>query len=611
MTAPRAARIAAFVLGIAVFGAVWASWLVLVGGIDARIFGVSITSNEPMRPFVLSTLAGLLYAWLTGGFETLRARLHAIRSRVDDRLAAGAIAGAVFLTGVLHASTTVIGADSYGYVSQADLWIAGDLRIEQPWVSELPWPDARWTATPLGYVPNGSADVEEILPLYPPGLPLMMAAAKAGFGQEALFWIVPLAGAVLVLATFGIGVRLGSSSVGLVGAWFAATSPIVLFMLMPAMSDIPAAAAWATAACFALRGGAPSSVAAGFASGIAILIRPNLALLAGPIGVIVLLASPTWRLRLARGMAYTAGILPAIVFIGWLFNALYGSPFTSGYGDVGDAFEWSHVWPNARQYLTWLVDSQTWLGVVGLVAVIVPVRRFWSFVRDRRVMIPLIAVIALVVAQYLAYYVYDTWWFLRFFLPIWPYLGLGLAALTVAGMQHRRAFVAVASAWLVLALGLYNARTASKLGAFGIWEADRTHPEMSQLVSATVPEHSVVLSLIYSGALRYYGATNTLRYDILPGGWLDKATDWLSSRGVRTYALLEEWEIKEFEKRFRDQRAGDLSKSAVLIYRGIHNVYLFDLTGPVTSPPRVVMRSDPTAFRSVPPRPHSTFRFPK
>ena len=95
-------------------------------------------------------------------------------------------------------------------MSQADLWVERDLRIEQPWVADLPWPNANWTAAPLGYRPVEYEESLAIVPTYSPGLPLLMAGAKSVFGHGALFWIVPLSGAVLVLATYGIGRRLGA-----------------------------------------------------------------------------------------------------------------------------------------------------------------------------------------------------------------------------------------------------------------------------------------------------------------------------------------------------------------------------------------------------------------
>ena len=65
------------------------------------------------------------------------------------------IAAAVVAAGVHWNSNTAGGSDSYGYVSQADLWLKGDLTVEQPWVASIPWPDAGRSFAPLGYMPRG------------------------------------------------------------------------------------------------------------------------------------------------------------------------------------------------------------------------------------------------------------------------------------------------------------------------------------------------------------------------------------------------------------------------------------------------------------------------
>jgi hypothetical protein len=83
------------------------------------------------------------------------------------------------------------------------------------------------------------------VPTYPPGLPLLMALEKTVAGACAVFWISPVAGRLLVLATYGVGRRVGTPVVGVVAAWLTATSPTVLFAIMQPMSDIPVAAAWA------------------------------------------------------------------------------------------------------------------------------------------------------------------------------------------------------------------------------------------------------------------------------------------------------------------------------------------------------------------------------
>ncbi|HXI27677.1 MAG TPA: hypothetical protein VNG89_04630, partial [Vicinamibacterales bacterium] len=118
------------------------------------------------------------------------------RRRLDA--CAAVLALAVLLIGLVWNTRVAAGADAYGYVSQADLWLRGSLHIDQSFAAALPWPSARLTLLPLGYRAEGY----RIVPQYPPGLPLLMAAAKLAAGQCAMFWVVPICGAALVLATY-------------------------------------------------------------------------------------------------------------------------------------------------------------------------------------------------------------------------------------------------------------------------------------------------------------------------------------------------------------------------------------------------------------------------
>ena len=71
---------------------------------------------------------------------------------------------AVVLAGYSGGSGVGGGADSYGYLSQADLWLKGDLITEQPGAARAPWPDAQSTLAPLGYRASPSRDA--IVPIY-------------------------------------------------------------------------------------------------------------------------------------------------------------------------------------------------------------------------------------------------------------------------------------------------------------------------------------------------------------------------------------------------------------------------------------------------------------
>ena len=246
-------------------------------------------------------------------------------------------------------SWTAGGADSYAYVSQAELWLSGNLTVPVPLAASAPWPNAVSTFAPHGFRPAVS-DIA-IVPVTAPGLPLAMAAAKAVAGHCAMFLVTPLSGAVLVWFTFAIGRRLMSDTVGLVAAWLIATSPAVLAMLVSPMSDVPAAALWAAATYFALGRFEYFALAAGLTSSGAILIRPNLAPLAAILVVWKLWApvaqgfSPAIR-PIIPALLIIAGTLPGCLFIAWINNRLYGSPLASGYGSLSDLFSFRHIVPN-------------------------------------------------------------------------------------------------------------------------------------------------------------------------------------------------------------------------------------------------------------------------
>jgi len=587
----------------------WALWLVVAGGFEVSLGGVSITTNEPLRPLLLASVAFAGFTAANGAART-RDRLARILARVDDRAAAGLLALMSAGIGLGYGTTVAGGADAYGYVSQADLWIEGDLKIPQPWAAEVPWPNPKWTFTPLGYRPLEGDGQWDLVPTYSPGLPLLMAGAKAIAGHAAVFWIVPLSGAVLTLATFGIGRRLGSSRAGLVAAWFVATSPIVIFMLMPPMTDVPVAAAWAAAFYFVLRPSLPSALAGGLVAALAVLIRPNLAPLAAILGVWLLIerqpgtaGSIVGRRGLARLGVFALGASPGAIVTALVYSHLYGSPLKSGYGGLDSMFSWSNVGPNAWNYLSWFVESQTWLPLAGLAVLIWPARRWWAWVKDRRIFPVLALFLLFIVVQYLTYLVFDTWWFLRFFIACWPVVMLGLAAVALAFAASPRPAVALLAVWGILALGVWNLHMSQWYGAFGAWIGEGRIVAVAKTVAERTSPDSVVLTLIHSGSLRYYGGRMTMRYDQVDSEWLDRSVRWLRERGIRTYALLEQWEIPEFKKRFSGQAATEaLDRSLLFQHVGVTTIHFFELLpdGPLV-PEKI--QTDLTGLRWMPPAP--------
>lgn len=411
------------------------------------------------------------------------------------------------------------GADSYGYVSQADLWLHGLPVIDQSFAARAPWPLAAETFSPLGYRPDASG--LKLVPIYSPGLPMLMAAAKSVAGMCGVYAVAPLAGGLFVLATYWIGRQRISPLVGLAGAWIIATSPTFWYTVVQPMSDAPAAAAWALAIGCVLADTTALAVASGVAAAIAILIRPNLA----PIAAVLFVYACTRRRTSAFAFAIPTAIGAAIV--GILNTQLHGSPLASGY-DLSGSFSLSYIVPNIRNYGTWLVTADTPLAI-GLA--------FVAFVS------PFLAVLAATVwLSYLVYAPWDAWWYLRFLLPAWPAMALGTAAV-LRRANHVGALV-------IVALGIGGIWQAAHRGAFKLANDESRYVEVARVVESSTPKDAVIISAQHSGTLRFYAGRMTLRWEMFDPAWLDRAVEWLAANGHHPYLALDEAEVVAFRERF-------------------------------------------------------------
>ena len=593
--------------------AVWVGVTAFTGGITFSVAGHRFTSREPMRPLYWAALPLALFVWANGVERTARAWSRWMaRLQNHHHVIALLLALGTFIVGVAYASTVANGSDSYGYISEADLWLRADLRQPQPWAAEAPWPAALRTFGPLGYTPAGTGTPTDIVPIYPPGYPLMMAFAKALGGQGAMFLVTPLCGALLVLTTWSIGRRLASSGTGLVAALFVATSPAFLFMLVVPMSDIPAAVGWAGAFYFLLRPGVAAGFGAGLAAGLAILIRPNLVWMAGPPAAWLL-----WRairpLRESRTIAFTRilgftlGVMAAVGFLATLNARLYGSPFRTGYGDAGWLFSWSHVPANFRIYFGWLISSQTPLILAGIAALVWPARRLWPSLEDPLLFRVITCCLAALWLFYFVYFPFEDWWFLRFMLTSWPFIMLGLAA-AIAAFAHTSHLRLIVCTWLVVVLGVHALNESRLRGVFGLWRGDREWVAAARATQDAIPSTSVVISKLHSGSVRYYGGRMTLEYSWLDPAWLDRTVAWLSDRGAAPHALLARLEVAEFKARFRGSATlARLDEPPVFQFPDT-GLALYALSGTPPAATRAVTY-EPAPLRSSLPAERSSFRF--
>lgn len=481
----------------------------------------------------------------------------------------------VVAVGFLRGSGIAGGADSYGYISQANLWLKGVPRISQPAARKVPWPEGQWTFSPLAYRPSPSRDA--IVPIVSPGFPLILAALMFVGVQCAAKVVVPITAGILVAATYAIGRRAGSDQLGAAAAWLLATSPIVLYTLMSPMSDMPAAAFWALAVYGCLHGSKTGATLGGVSASIAILIRPNLV----PVALFIALwlaardrHLPTLSARIARTILFAIPVTLGCLAVAAINEQLYGSPTSSGYGDPRTLFSPERIGANIFRYGSWLIETQTPLALLGVAALWVPPV---SFTKGRLELEgrSLLGVMSLaVIGCYLVYLTFDAWWYLRFLLPCWPAICVGTAR--VLARPSGQSFTRTAKI-LLLGVGVYGLWYAYHAGAFDIGRGEQRYVTIARLVRNATPPNSVIIATQHSGSVRYYGERMTLRYEVLSGRWLDGAIAWLQKRGIHTYILLDDWEHDLFKKKFAERNVtGRLNMAKVFEYWDHTSTSLYD-----------------------------------
>jgi hypothetical protein len=456
------------------------------------------------------------------------------------------IAAALAAFGVMRGTWAVGGSDSSCYALMAKAFAAGEVQPFSAIGVEAPWPDGSTTTAPGGFIPSpvraGAAS-----PICAPGFAVLMAPFAALFGQDAIFWLTPIAGAGLVLSSFAIARRLAGGAAGVTAALLVASSPIVLFQVVQPMNDVTTAALWMWVFALLATDDAPNSLRrsrlAGFLAGLAILVRPNLAPL-GIVAIALVLAREETRGR--KNNSAGAVVISAIFGIALMLSlnqALYGRVFGSGYGDISSLFSPSHVADNARNFSAALFATQHAVPILGLLAPLV-------FIGGRRtVAAVLLAAAALTIGIYLLYRPYPEWWYLRFLMPALVIMLILASAVAVelASRARMRGLIPL----LAVLLAILGTREAGARDVFALQGLEGRYRDTAAVVSERLPANAVLITAWQSGSVRFHAAREIVMWDSLDPQWLDRAVEWLDQRGRKPFLLLERREEVEFRQRFR------------------------------------------------------------
>jgi hypothetical protein len=429
-----------------------------------------------------------------------------------------ALLAGCFLVHLRYNQRYIGAVDWYGYYQEGLLFKSG--RATLP--TELP------AATYPSVVPFGYSVTEagKVVPQYPPGFPLLIAAA-AVFGLQ--FYLMPLVGLASCLVLFQLirdltGDRITAALYAVLWAFF----PIVVFGSTTMMSDLVAALFVLLSYLLYRRGQVFWSA---FALAFALAVRPTNVLYLLVFGFVLLRDRKLIRYGLCM-------ILPGMIY-GLYNNSLFGAPWRTGYFDIRGDLVGEVFWPHLGFYLLQILLQFSPLVLLLCV---------WGFRKPRGEKVFFVAWLAV----FLLFYCFwrsggDRWWWTRFLLPGFAPVFL----LSALGFSRVRALIA--EKWPA-----GPRRLAAQCALFGLigvtpvyyvqfgfyqhdlWSTNKGYAyyqvvrEMEQIA----PAGSYVGSVEFAGSFRLYSKLGSFLsvHDNSP-----KLVDHLFAEGRAAYLIVEPW----------------------------------------------------------------------
>ena len=445
------------------------------------------------------------------------------------------------------------GADSSGYYNLARLLAQGrSTGVLRP-IAGVSMPSYHpLYFTPLGFAPTEHAG--ELVPVYPPGFPLHLTLAAPIVGWERAGVLVnTLAGIATLLLLYHLARRFElPPGWALVAVVLFALFPVTILYFTCMFSDGLATAWCAAAIAWALAGRRSAAFAAlaGFAFGVAVLVRPTDALL-----LPALLVALGWRRRTL--LAFAAGGLPPALALGAYNLLTYGELLVTGYGDISSQLKLSYFLPRVVYFGVWIARFWTPLVLLLWVGVI-----YWALRKNRHCML-LAAWVVPFVGFYSFYYHSDRfWWYLRFLLPVMPAVLIGallvarqLQELAVGRWGSHRA-VRPLIACLLVGVALWAGASSRHWFRFfrvlHLASREVEYPQGVAWMARQVPPNAAIACFQTSGAVYSYSRFPVIRYDILDRGSAERLAQELNAHKTPVFALLFEFEVPGFRERYGD-----------------------------------------------------------
>jgi hypothetical protein len=402
-------------------------------------------------------------------------------------------------------------------------------------------------------------------------------------GKCGPYLVVPLFAALFVWFTYRLGCLAGGSAVGVVAAAVLVTSPVVLYQALWPMSDIPAGAIWTGAVVLALGPTRRAAAAAGGLAALGLLVRPNLALVAG-LPLLTIVIGGLGRERWVRAALYCAPIVPVVAFVAMLNTMWFGGATNTGYGSTDELYHAANIWPNLTLNASWLWESQSpWL-LLGLLPLLpLPGRAV-----NGRVLVVCVLLGAVTFGSYATYGQFDAWWYLRFLMPAFGAFAVLVAAGIVSiARVAPQPFGRVAAGLALAAMASATLSFASERLVFGGLRAgERRYIDMGEFAREHLPADAALFAVQHSGSLRFYSGRLTLRFDWVQKEWAAGVPAAIERSGHHPYLAVDDFEIPQVRRQFGLAEDGPLPWPIVARWRELGGMTIFDMaTRPVAASP--------------------------
>ena len=171
----------------------------------------------------------------------------------------------------------------------------------------------------------------------------------------------------------------------------------------------------------------------------------------------------------------------------------------------------------------------------------------------------------------------DSWVYLRFLLPAFPVMFVGMGAALIGGIERfHRSALAVGTAAVLTAVVVFNGwEFVQRRGLFQYAQNDQRFARAVVYANGLAPD-AVLVSLTYSGTLGFYTGRSVLVWEVLGVADLDPALAYLRASGHSLYFIGDGFEVDYFKRKFAGTHAVETFDAGLI--KGDDGFVVYDMT---------------------------------